>query len=86
MPMIDDILMKAFARPDAGTNPVLHYPDQAGNTVIDGTPVSVTRVWHHPKYVPQRQLPDNACVECFSGLKIRKFLHQQLRILDEILR
>ncbi|OFE09042.1 hypothetical protein A9Y87_08065, partial [Salmonella enterica subsp. enterica] len=24
MPMIDDILMKAFARLDAGTNPVLH--------------------------------------------------------------
>ncbi|ECJ2543875.1 transposase family protein [Salmonella enterica subsp. arizonae] len=67
MPMIDDILMKAFARLDAGTNPVLHS-DQG---------------WQYRHQWYQYQLRefgiiqsmsrkgnglDNACAEFFSGL------------------
>jgi transposase InsO family protein len=55
MPMIDDMLIKAFARLDAGTNPVLHS-DQGWQYRHRWYQYQL-RVWHRPKYVPQRQLP-----------------------------
>ncbi|ECI5565655.1 hypothetical protein D4450_24185 [Salmonella enterica subsp. enterica] len=66
MPMIDDMLMKAFARLYAGTNPVLHSEQS----------------WQYRHRWYQYQLRefgiiqsmsrkgnclDNACAECFFG-------------------
>ncbi|ECC3677683.1 transposase [Salmonella enterica subsp. enterica] len=74
MPMIDDILMKAFARLDAGTNPVLHsdqgwqYRHQWYQLREFGIIQSMSR---------KGNCLDNACADFFfRDFKIRKFLHQ----------
>ncbi len=84
MPMIDDMLMKAFARLDAGTNPVLHS-DQG---------------WQYRHWWYQYQLRefgiiqsmsrkgnclDNACAECFFGtLKSESFYTSKFKDIDEL--
>ncbi|BFO30343.1 hypothetical protein KoxyNG13_008160 [Klebsiella pasteurii] len=84
MPMIDDMLMKAFARLDAGINPVLHS-DQG---------------WQYRHRWYQYQLQafgiiqsmsrkgnclDNACAECFFGtLKSECFYTKKFKDIDEL--
>ncbi|EAB5055236.1 hypothetical protein EG177_23160 [Salmonella enterica] len=84
MPMIDDILMKAFARLDTGTNPVLHS-DQGWQYRHQWYQYQLREFGIIQSMSRKGNCLDNACAECFFGtLKSESFYTSKFKDIDEL--
>ncbi|EDH9622808.1 hypothetical protein CC515_19400 [Salmonella enterica subsp. enterica serovar Austin] len=84
MPMIDDMLIKAFARLDAGTNPVLHS-DQGWQYRHRWYQYQLREFGIIQSMSRKGDCLDNACAECFFGtLKSESFYTSKFKDIDEL--
>ncbi|WP_316504136.1 IS3 family transposase [Klebsiella michiganensis] len=84
MPMIDDMLIKAFARLDAGINPVLHS-DQGWQYRHRWYQYQLREFGVIQSMSRKGNCLDNACAECFFGtLKSECFYTSEFKDIDEL--
>ncbi|HBR2013835.1 IS3 family transposase [Klebsiella michiganensis] len=84
MPMIDDMLIKAFARLDAGINPVLHS-DQGWQYRHRWYQYQLREFGIIQSMSRKGNCLDNACAECFFGtLKSECFYTSKFKDIDEL--
>lgn len=84
MPMIDDMLIKAFARLDAGINPVLHS-DQGWQYRHRWYQYQLREFGVLQSMLRKGNCLDNACAECFFGtLKSECFYTSKFKDIDEL--
>lgn len=81
--MIDDILMKAFARLDAGTNPVLHS-DQGWQYRHRWYQYQLRAFGIIQSMSRKGDCLDNACAECFYTSKFKDIDELKIAIEDYI--
>lgn len=84
MPMIDDMLVKAFARLDAGVNPVLHS-DQGWQYRHRWYQYQLREFGVIQSMSRKGNCLDNACAECFFGtLKSECFYTSEFKDIEEL--
>lgn len=84
MPMIDDMLIKAFARMDADSNPVLHS-DQGWQYRHRWYQYQLREFGVLQSMSRKGNCLDNACAECFFGtLKSECFYTRKFNDVDEL--
>ncbi len=84
MPMIDDMLIKAFARLDVGINPVLHS-DQGWQYRHRWYQYQLRKFGIIQSMSRKGNCLDNACAECFFGtLKSECFYTSKFKDIDEL--